>query len=485
MKKLKKLALMVLVLSLVGMISGCSGKKGDKSETVTILYPGDESERMAEFMDNEFAEKMAADLNLKVKMIYVPWDQYWEQKDIMLAANEPVDLYWDGLPSLSTMVNKKQTMVLNDLIDKYGQDMLKVLPKEQLEGATINGEIYGIPSAYAPSSAMYQLVCVRQDIMDAVGMTNLNTADDLKEFAKKTSEKFPDLKGPADIIFKPLTRYFQDEQLTWIAVEDLVVYGEDTNKVYSFYETDAFKKVAQFNREMYLDGYYSDDLTIKYNERDSRMQTGQYTWVEGSLGKENEIIDTVKANAPDASLKSFLLAEEKPRYITATGGEVLCIPQTAPNPSGAMKFVNWLYTSKDNYLLALYGVEGKDYEIVDDRINKLSQNDFFYEWMFRNQNYQMFAPGIDQSYIDIYNSWDDNAVRSKTLGFNFNNEKIKDIETAIKEVGLKDFAAIRSGFVDFDTEYPKAVQDLKEAGIDEYVAEVQRQFDEFLASKGK
>ena len=485
MKKLKKLALMVLVLSLVGMISGCSGKKGDKSETVTILYPGDESERMAEFMDNEFAEKMAADLNLKVKMIYVPWDQYWEQKDIMLAANEPVDLYWDGLPSLSTMVNKRQSMVLNDLIDKYGQDMLKVLPKEQLEGATINGEIYGIPSAYAPSSAMYQLVCVRQDIMDAVGMTNLNTADDLKEFAKKTSEKFPDLKGPADIIFKPLTRYFQDEQLTWIAVEDLVVYGEDTNKVYSFYETDAFKKVAQFNREMYLDGYYSDDLTIKYNERDSRMQTGQYTWVEGSLGKENEIIDTVKANAPDASLKSFLLAEEKPRYITATGGEVLCIPQTAPNPSGAMKFVNWLYTSKDNYLLALYGVEGKDYEIVDDRINKLSQNDFFYEWMFRNQNYQMFAPGIDQSYIDIYNSWDDNAVRSKTLGFNFNNEKIKDIETAIKEVGLKDFAAIRSGFVDFDTEYPKAVQDLKEAGIDEYVAEVQRQFDEFLASKGK
>ncbi|WMJ87009.1 ABC transporter substrate-binding protein [Anaerocolumna sp. MB42-C2] len=485
MKKLKKLALMVLVLSLVGMISGCSGKKGDKSETVTILYPGDESERMAEFMDNEFAEKMAADLNLRVKMIYVPWDQYWEQKDIMLAANEPVDLYWDGLPSLSTMVNKKQTMVLNDLIDKYGQDMLKVLPKEHLEGATINGEIYGIPSAYAPSSAMYQLVCVRQDIMDAVGMTNLNTADDLKEFAKKTSEKFPDLKGPADIIFKPLTRYFQDEQLTWIAVEDLVVYGEDSNKVYSYYETDAFKKVAQFNREMYLDGYYSDDLTIKYNERDSRMQTGQYTWVEGSLGKENEIIDTVKANAPDASLKSYLLAEEKPRYITATGGEVLCIPQTAPNPEGAMKFINWLYSSKENYLFALYGVEGKDYEIADGRINKLSQNDFFYEWMFRNQNYQMFAPGIDQSYIDIYNSWDDNAVRSKTLGFNFNNEKVKDVETAIKEVGLKDFAAIRSGFVDFDTEYPKAVQKLKEAGIDEYVAEVQRQFDEFLASKGK
>jgi putative aldouronate transport system substrate-binding protein len=483
MKNLKRVTLVVAMLMLVGILGGCGSKKEDKLDTVTILYPGDESERMSDFMKNEFAEKMEKDLHLKVEMVYVPWDQYWEQKDIMLAANEPVDLYWDGLPSLSTMVNKKQASVLNDLIDKYGQDMLKVLPKEQLEGATIGGKIYGIPSAYAPSSAMYQLVCARQDIMDAVGIEDLNTADDLKEFAKRTSEQFPDLKGPADIIFKPLTRYFQDEQLTWIAVEDLIVYGEDTNKVYSYYETDAFKKVAQFNREMYLAGYYSDDLTIKYNERDSRMQTGMYTWVEGSLGKENEIISTVRGNAPDAKLKSYLLAEDKPRYITATGGEVLCIPQTAPNPEGAMKFINWLYASQDNYLFALYGVEGKDYEIVDGRINKISSNDFFYEWMFRNQNYQMFTPEMDQAYIDLYKTWDDTAIRSKTIGFNFNNENVKEIETAIKEVGMKDMAAIRTGFVDFDTEYPKAVQKLKDAGIDEYVAEVQRQFDEFLASQ--
>ena len=485
MKKLRGLALMVIMLAIAGVMGGCGSKDADKMETVTILYPGDESERMTEFMENEFAQKMKEDLNLKVEMVYVPWDQYWEQKDIMLAANEPVDLYWDGLPSLSQMVNKKQAMVLNDLIDEYGQDMLKVLPEEQLEGATISGDIYGIPSAYAPSSAMFQLVCVRQDIMDEVGMTNLNTPEDLKEFAKRTKEQFPDLKGPADIIFKPLTRYFEDEPLTFIAAEDLVVFGEDTNKVYSYYETDAFKEVAKFNREMYQAGYYSDDLTIKYNERDSRMQTGQYTWVEGSLGKETEIIDTVKVNAPDAKLKSYLLAEEKPRYIIATGGEVLCIPLTAPNPEGAMKFLNWLYSSQENYLFALYGVEGEDYEIVDGRSKKLSNNDFLYEWMFRNQNYQLFAPEVDQEFIDMYQTWDDNALRSKTLGFSFNNENVKEIETAIKEVGLKDFAAIRTGFVDFDTEYPKAVKRLKEAGMDEYIAEVQRQFDEFLASQEK
>jgi len=485
MKTRKMLILLVLMLVSISILSACSDKKegSGKLETLTILYPGDESERMTEFLKNEFSEKMAADLGLKVKVIFVPWSQYWEQKDIMLAANEPIDLYWDGLPDLSTIVNKKQSMPLDDLIKKYGQDMLKVLPMEQFQGALINGEIHGIPSAYAPSSAMYQLVAVRQDILEAVGMSEVKTAEDLKEFATRAAKQFPEMKGPADIVFKPLTRYFTNEQYNFIAVEDLVVFGEDSKKAYSYYESEAFQKVAKFNRGMYDAGLYSEDLTIKYNERDSRMQTGLYLWVEGSLGKEMEIIDAIKANAPDARVKTYLLADEKPRYITATGGEVLGVPVTAPNPEGAIKFVNWIYKSKENYLLALYGVEGKDYEIVDGRIKKLTSNEFFYEWMFRNKNYQMFGPDVAQESIDNYKSWDDKAIVSDSLGFRFNNEKVKLIETALKEVAGKDLAAIRSGFVDFDKEYPKAMKKLKAAGIDEYVAEIQRQLEEFLANK--
>ncbi|MGG4345539.1 ABC transporter substrate-binding protein [Paenibacillus lautus] len=485
MKARTMLILLVLLMASVSVMAGCSDKKegAAKLETVTILYPGERSDRMSEFLNNEFAEKMAADLGLKVEVVFVPWAQYWEQKDIMLAANEPIDLYWDGLPDLSTIVNKKQAMVLDDLIEKYGQDMLKVLPMEQLQGATIDGKIHGIPSAYAPSSAMYQLVAVRQDILEAVGMTDLKTADDLKEFATRAKEKFPEMKGPADIVFKPLTRYFSDEQYNWIAVEDLVVFGEDSKKAYSYYETEAFQKVAKFNRSMYDAGLYTEDLTIKYNERDSRMQTGLYLWVEGSLGKEMEIADTIKANAPDAEVKTYLLAEDKPRYVTAAGGEVLGIPVNAPNPEGAMKFVNWIYKSQENYLFALYGVEGKDYEIVDGRINKLTASEFFYEWMFRNQNYQLFGPNVAQESIDKYKSWDEQAIRSDSLGFRFNNEKVKLIETALKEIAGKDLAAIRSGFIDFETEYPKAIEKLKAAGIDDYVAEIQRQLDEFLAGK--
>ena len=261
------------------------------------------------------------------------------------------------------------------------------------------------------------------------------------------------------------------------------MYGEDTKKAYDYYETTAFQEVAKFNRSMYEAGLYKDELTTNYNERDSRMQQGLYLWVEGSLGKSNEIIDTVKANAPEAKLKDYLLAPEKDKYIVATGGEALCVPYSAKNPAGAMKFLNWLYSSQENYLLALYGEEGTDYEMVDGKINVLSANDFFYEWMFRNQNYQVYPVGTSDEYIEEYKHRDDDAKQSDMIAFHFDNSKVADIETAINEVMQSDLLSVECGFVDFEENYDNAIQKLKDAGIDEYVAEVQRQVDEYLANR--
>lgn len=492
---IKRVLALLLALTTVFTLVACGGTNNDKDSggnkdngdagKITILYPGEETPRFKEFLENEFAEKVKNDIGLEVEMIFLPWDQYWTQKEIMLSAQDSIDLYWDGLADLATFVNKHQARPLNELIETYCQDMLKVLPMSWLQGGTVNGEIYGIPSAYGPSSAQFQLVCVRQDLLEGVGMSEIKTPEDLVEFATKVKEQYPEMNGPADVIFKPLTRAFQDQQLTWVSGNEIAVLGEEDGKIYSYYETETFQKVAQFNEEMYNKGLYSDLLTTNYNERDSRMQTGLYIWVEGSLGKNNEIIGTVQANAPEAQLETYLMASEDDKYITTAGGEVLCVPYSASNPEGAMKFLNWLYSSKENYLFALYGVEGKDYNIVDGRIERITTEDFFYEWMFRNQNYTVFGTDVSDSYIEDYMSWDAEAKTSTAMGFVFNNENVVEIETAIMEVIQNDMSVVRNGFVSFDENYAAAVQKLKEAGIDQYIAEVQRQYDEFRAQQGK
>ena len=184
-------------------------------------------------------------------------------------------------------------------------------------------------------------------------------------------------------------------------------------------------------------------------------------------------------------LANYLLTPEKPRYINATGGEVLCIPYSAKNPEGALKFLAWLWGSQDNYLFCLYGERGKDWDLDENgRLVTLSETasgeGFFYEWMFRNANYQVFKEGVTDEYIEMYKHWDDDATVSAMLGFGFDNANVKDIETACNEAWKK-MAPILYGYVDFDENYPAAIAELEAAGINEYVAEVNRQLQEYMA----
>ena len=485
---MRKLLAVVLALMMVLTLAVPLMAQADELEEITILYPGEETDAFSNFINGAFAQKVKEELNMKVNFRFLSWDAYWDQKKVMLAANETIDLYWDGLPDLPTMVNNKEAQPLDDLIAKVWPEYMKdVLPETQMNGGKINGVQYGIPSAYAPSSAMFQFVCLRQDLLEQVGMTEVKTAEDLREFAERVQDQLPGYRGPGDIIFKPLTRYFADEQYFWVGYQDLVVFGEDTHKAYSYAHTDAFKKVAQYNREMFLDGLYQDELAIKYNERESRVQTGLYLWVEGSLAKDLEIGNKVKTADQNAVMGNYLLAPEKPRYINTAGGEVLCIPYSAKNPEGALKFLAWLWGSQENYLFCLYGEKGKDWDLDENGalqlLSETAQGEgFFYEWMFRNANYQVFPSDVSKEYIENYLNWDKDAQVSAMFGFNFNNEKVQLIETSCAEAWKK-LAPILYGYVDFDENYPAAIAELEAAGINEYVDEVNRQLEEFMAGK--
>lgn len=451
--------------------------------TLKVLYPGDMSARMNDFLNNEFKDKMKAELNMAMEVSYSPWDQYWNKKDMMLAAGEQIDWFWDGITNLNKMNSKEQVMDISELLNTYGQDIKKVIPEGNFAGSTINGKIMGIPSCYAPSAAPLQLVDVRQDLLEGVGMTEIKTSEDLKQFAIKSKEKYPDTMGGSFNLLPALTREYADQVYVFVTDAYLLCAGQNDNKIYSYYETEAFKQVAKFNRELYLQKLYTDDVTIKYNEHDARMKTGKYIWGEGSIAKPMEIIQDVRKNAPDAKLSTYMLGADKPKYITTPGNEVICISATSKYPERAMMFLNWMYKSKENYTFALYGVEGKDYQMENNRLKLLTNDVFFYEWMFRNINFMEFPDTVDDKFIATYKDWDNGANYANTFGFTFDSTEVRNEEAKlISEVGQK-LQAIATGFIDYDENFQKALDGLKKAGIDKYKEECQKQFDAYLASK--
>jgi len=458
---------------------------------LNFLYPGMDTDHFEAHRDPEtgaLGQRLAAELGMELNMSFVGWGDYWNLKSVRIAARDPMDLTWDGTPNLARAVGRQETQPLDDLLERYGQDMLRAIPMDWIEGARVGGYIHGIPSAYAPASAPFMKITLRVDILEDVGMTldDLQTPDDLMEFARRARDEFPHIRGAGDPIFKPLQRGFFDDSFLSVGVQsNMVMFIESTQEIVLYYDTDTFRQVAEFNRAMYDAGLYTDDVTILYNERDFRFRTGNYIWVEGSVGKEMEQAHLVRENEPDAVIDSIILGPQNPRYIIASGGEVLMIPPHADNPDLAMQFMNWMFSSPENHRLAILGVEGRDYNLVgDNRFEPLNDNEFFYEWMFRNINFMLFSTEFSDAQVDRFINWDNDAVFSDLLGFAFDNSDVLDLEAALIEAD-NDMLPIHSGFVDFDTNFPDALQALEDAGIREYMAEIERQVRAFLEETGR
>ena len=148
-----------------------------------------------------------------------------------------------------------------------------------------------------------------------------------------------------------------------------------------------------------------------------------------------------------------------------------------------VEFVNWVYKSKDNYNFILYGVKGKDYELDNGRLKMINTDTLFYEWMFRNVSIMDFPDYVDDDFIETFRNWDDDAVIPDYYGFVFDGTELAAEYAKISTVIAEKFQTFETGIVDFEAKYPEAVKALKDAGIDKYVAEYQKQLDAYIASR--
>ena len=108
---------------------------------MTVLYPGDITPRMESFIAGEFNQRMTEELNLTVEISYSPWGEYFNKLDLMLSSGEPIDWYWDGATSFAKHLSKKHCVELDDLLQNYGQDVLRMIPEENWTATTNDGKI--------------------------------------------------------------------------------------------------------------------------------------------------------------------------------------------------------------------------------------------------------------------------------------------------------------------------------------------------------
>ena len=153
-----------------------------------------------------------------------------------------------------------------------------------------------------------------------------------------------------------------------------------------------------------------------------------------------------------------------------------------------MELLNLMYTDPTLVNLLSFGIEGENYVVKDEENgiigypdgmtaeNKTYDNSLGWTWgnMLIGYTWEGDDPDVHEQMVEFNNS----AKRSKALGFTFDPTNVQNQITACSNVASKSTIGIESGSVDPDEMLPKSQQELKDAGIDDIIAEKRRQRDE-------
>ena len=185
----------------------------------------------------------------------------------------------------------------------------------------------------------------------------------------------------------------------------------------------------------------------------------------------------------------------QPKYVVTThaGGSMFGIPVTCQNPEAAMKYINLMHSDATLVNLMLFGKEGENYTKIDDTTVEINNDANWYgvhagAWTVGNTKLQMVTKGEDPEKNALLQSYADDAIATASLGFRFDGTPVAEKIAAVNNVISEKGNPLKCGQIDPDDpnagiEALKA--DLKAAGIDDVIAEVQKQYDAWKAAQGK
>ena len=167
---------------------------------------------------------------------------------------------------------------------------------------------------------------------------------------------------------------------------------------------------------------------------------------------------------------------------------------TSERPDKAVQFLNMVMTNPELANLMNYGIEGVHYEKVSEHIidypegvdaSNVGYGIQIVSFGDSAEIYQR-APFTEEWYetLDQYSA--ENAQLSQAFGYVFDSSSVRTQVAAVSSVIGEYNPSLMCGMVeDVEGRVEEFRAALKTAGIDDIIAENQRQFDEWRASKAK
>lgn len=482
----KTLALLMAALLILGLMPALS--LGEAPVTVIYAVPGDELVDLAGGT-KAINDKLDADgVGVHVEFRYYPWDA-WDQKiNIMLSTGEKFDLFhvMNDRVSLSNYASRGALADITPYIEQYGQNILAVCPEIMMKSGQVGGVQYAIP-AYWVESALDPELTIRKDILDRYGLAIPTTFDELTAAFETVMAKWEgDRKPYIPLIGANTSRFglrsMEYEAWPYVVYNKLFYVGQD-GIVKNYYETDVFKRDSEAARLWYEKGLIDPDvLTVTNDMLNSQLTSGDWFVHPGTVGD----ITQIKNNYPDVTVDDFISVTltDKARVRPYGTRNMNAVPLASEHPEAAVKLLNWVYASQENYDLFMYGREGIDFTAIEPH-NREPMVDVvtgrppyeFSDWMAGNVKFLRPSVNAPKATNDMLFTVDESAVDGVAAMFTFDAGKVQTQFTDVQTQITAALAPIACGAVPYEGNIEEALKLLKAAGVDAVIAEFQAQLD--------
>lgn len=446
----------------------------------------------------EINKKLKQDINATIEVKYIDWPDISTKYPLLFASGEKFDMSHasPGAPvSYFTLANQDALVDITDMLDKVAPKLKAEIPASTWEATKVNGKIYGVPSLYSeftPTGYAY-----RSDLLKKYGMEKISSIADMEKYMDNVvkNESYPPINGNADDAFN-MYRMLVETTDMWLNAPgintselNLVTKSpEDYKTVFHPAFTQEFEDWAVKMREWADKGYWPKDIMSSKVDAGTNFRAansaGYLTHAQDWIGKYG--MDT-KAQ-PDANLDFYTFAEANHKIKRKLGVEnSTVISSTTDNPERSLMAIEKFMTDPSYYNLIQYGIEGRQY-VIEDGMKKTPANfdekkdgGGFAAWSLRNDKYNLPMDTENPIRSSLYEQWNKDAINDPYMGFSFDPKNVSTEIAAISNVNQQLGMQLMLGKTKKD---PKAAvadyrKQLKDAGIDKVIAEVEKQLADF------
>lgn len=462
---------------------------------VNFVFNGEATDRMTEYTDTVLKPYLLEHYNIDFNIEFLPWSEYGGgQIELRLANGEEFACYADT-NCLGKWYTKGYVQDMTDVVAQYGPNIIEHVGDVSFDVFSINDRLYGIPIGNKPNSGEWYNITVRQDLLEEVGMTEITSIEDLEKFYTLCHELHPELLGlgdggstaligPAKYLFYAVT----DKNIEWLDDYVFLDNNEEKPVLRSWLESEEFKAVSEILARWQELGIITRDFIVDPTAAETKFNAGLGMFIHGNAERAYSCYNTISSIIPDVKLKTYNLGGLTDTTLRLNRGSystVLAVSTEVKHPEAYVQVVDFIYSSQEAYDMWQYGVEGTDYTLDENgRLATRPSNAVVTdEWVFDCVDYKRFDINMTDYYLADYLVWDDYSTARKDIGFIFDSTPVQAEQAQLSAVAAEYFTPILVGLNDYETYYPEALAKLKAAGIDTYLAEYQRQWNEFLAGK--